>query len=100
MKFAVIEIIDGTKQVVEIVESMDLFVYTIKQQYTSANNINGLTIQDIEKYDYFNSGLYILTDNNIINLVEKYSIVNRGLFFNSTSNKVNLKRSWEIIPFK
>jgi len=98
MSFAVVEISDKTKCIIDFVESVDFFIYNVKKQYPSAVCINYILPQDIEKHDYFQNGLYVLSENNMVNLVEKNNIIEKGFFYNKSINKVEIKKSWECIP--
>jgi hypothetical protein len=98
MNFAVVEIKDDIKHVVDFVESIDLFIYNMKKVYPLANYTNYVLPTDIEKYDYFSNGLYIISENNVVNLLEKSNIIEKGFFYNTLINKVVIKKSWECIP--
>ena len=97
MNFAVMEISDKTKFIVDFVPSIDMFIYKLKEIYPSANYINYVLPKDIEKHDYFSSGLYILTDNNTISLLEKSVALEKGFFYNTKIKGIEIKKHWECI---
>ena len=100
MNFAVVEILDKEKYVVDFVESIDTFIYKIKQLYSSAVCINGVILKDIEKHDYFSCGLYILAENNMVSLLEKTIVSIKGYLYNTTVNKIEIKKNWEFLEIK
>lgn len=98
MNFAIMEITDGKKSIVEFVESIDQFIYNVKQKYPSAVHINYVSSDNIKKHDYFDNGLYILCENNMVYLLEKNNTTKKGYLYNTSINKINTVKTWEYIP--
>jgi hypothetical protein len=97
MGFAIVEISENSKIVIDFVDSVEMFIYNLKKIYPKALCVNYMSPSDIEKYDHYINGLYILTDNNIISLLEKQQVNKKGFFYNTILNKINIMKKWEYI---
>lgn len=84
--------------IIKIISIHDNFLLKVKDvitiEYTFLNDVSITQLTDTPTY---NTGTYLLYNNNTIQLVEKCEIINKGYLYNSTKYNINIIDTWKII---
>jgi hypothetical protein len=98
--YQVDEIMNET--IVNLLDSPKYFLDTVKDKISNELNvklIESLTSNDIEKYDCFVEGYYLLINDSIIELVHKIVTIHRGYFSTTKSVSICILVTWKLISF-